>query len=109
MLELSVWLHRTRSAAGPCGDCVPQLVGEAVTEPIDHRWLGCNDFAEIEGKPDCCTSCHWEDDDGYSRLCESYRDHLSPSLSAMICCAVAGWVGGLTDDQWKAAAKRAEG
>ena len=46
------------------------------------------DLAGIEA-PYCCSSCHDDDDDGYSSLSEVYPD---AGVIVAVCCAKTSWV-----------------
>lgn len=69
---------------------------------IEHRWINCQDFNRFPDKPDCCSSCHYEWDDGFGEPLEQTCDDHE-GVTAMVCCAVSAWIDGLTPDQWSAA------
>jgi hypothetical protein len=62
-------------------------IEEAVKASKD-TFLSCQDFAEVEGCPPCCGSCHGEWDSEYA----DPREQPVFGKTAMICCAVHSWL-----------------
>ena len=69
------------------------------------HYVDCWELRRVrpEGVPDCCSSCHEDDEDGYSDLCSvedpngGYGEH-----SGGVCCAVSGYIRThpLTQEEW---------
>lgn len=50
--------------------------------------VSCVRLGEL-GAPPCCSSCHYEDEDGYYRLMEL---DLEDDLTVIFCCGKRDWV-----------------
>jgi pyruvate-formate lyase-activating enzyme len=54
------------------------------------RYLGsCFQWATVLGieKTYCCSSCHWDDDEGYASMPERYADDGADSDWVSVCCS----------------------
>lgn len=51
----------------------------------------CQDV-EGPGKPDCCNSCHEDNELGFSDLADVY-DAKTDEITHSVCCTVKTWIG----------------
>lgn len=56
---------------------------------MDEQVLSCMDFDKDPGKPQCCNSCHDDEDEGYEGLLEIYE---GDRMTARVCCVVHTWL-----------------
>ena len=54
-------------------------------------FLGCIDVGAALGGEGCCSSCHWDDDDGYDSMVEYYPPHKNrygdrDHIMLTVCC-----------------------
>lgn len=64
---------------------IKQQVEEAVEEGSIHS---CYDFRNIPGMPDCCGSCHYDEEEGYGGLCSI----KIKGREVECCCVVQNWL-----------------
>lgn len=44
--------------------------GDTGSNPVGATMASCNDWKKIVGDFECCSSCHWDWEEGYEHPCE---------------------------------------
>lgn len=63
----------------------------------ENQTLSCSSFASIEGRPDCCGSCHEDEEYGYDL--SEVEIEIAPGeiRRAFVCCKVSEWLSRALD------------